>query len=413
MKIYFLVLGVFRGCGKGAAVPQDAMTSTPPNIPISPIEQSLSQAPFEIFLSTPPGLEAWLYQEVVAAGFATPVQLRGGVSISGGWDTVWQANLILRGATKVLVRIGGFRAFHLAQLDKRARKFPWGDILTKDAAIKVEVTTNKKSKIYHAGAAVERIERAIAEEFGAKVVESVTDAQVVIKARIDDNFVEFSVDTSGDSLHKRGHKQGVGKAPMRETMAAMALLGCGYTGDEPVLDPMCGSGTFLIEAAEIARGMMAGRARSFAFERLANYDAGAVQAIKDEWKMRETPHQFYGSDRNVNVIGFATDNASRAGVGDICQFAPIQLSQITRPDGPPGLVIVNPPYGARIGKKKDLQALYTAFGAVMKERFTGWRVGMITSDRDLAAATKLPFHPQSPPIAHGGLKVNLYRTDPL
>lgn len=371
------------------------------------------QHEFEIFLGTAPGLENLLYAEVKAAGFKSPKTVGGGVVIIGGWPEVWRANLTLRGASKVLARFGEIRAFHLAQLDKRARKFPWGDILTKDASVKVEVVTNRKSKIYHAGAAVERLERAISEEFGAPIVKSVTDAEIVIKVRVDDNNLIMSVDTSGNGLHKRGHKQAMGKAPMRETMAALALRGCSYKGTETVIDPMCGSGTFLIEAAEIARNMMAGRARSFAFEKLATYNAAAVQTIRDSWITKETTQQFYGSDRNMNVIGFAKDNAERAGVADICHFAPTALSEVPRPAGRPGLVIVNPPYGARIGKKKDLFSLYSAFGDVMRDRFTGWRVGMITAEDQLAQATKLPWKPVGAPIAHGGLKVRFYHTDPL
>ncbi len=370
---------------------------------------------FEIFLATAPGLERLLLAEVVEAGFKQPKRVGGGVTIVGDWETVWRANLTVRGASKVLARVGEFRAFHLAQLDKRARKFPWGDFLTPGHSIRVEVVTNRKSKIYHAGAAVQRIERAVNEEYGSRIAESMADADIVIKVRIDDNNVHLSVDTSGEGLHKRGYKQATGKAPLRETMAALALRGCGYTGDEPVLDPMCGSGTFLIEAAEIARGMTAGRARSFTFEKLASYDAAAVDKIRNEGTSR-TPKDgvhFYGSDRNVNVVGFAGDNAERAGVADLCTFSPLPLSKVERPKGPNGLVIVNPPYGARIGKKKDLFALYSAFGIVMRERFSGWRVGMITADKHLAEATKLPWLPTTAPIAHGGLKVTLFRTEPL
>lgn len=370
-------------------------------------------AEFEIFLSCPPGLEALLLGEVNEAGFKGAKATGGGVTIMGGWPEVWRANLTLRGPTKVLARIGEFRAFHLAQLDKRARKFPWAQTLTKGHSVKAEVVTNRKSKIYHAGAAIERIERAISEEFGAEIAASITDADIIIKARIDDNNVRLSVDTSGAALHKRGHKQAMGKAPIRETMAALALRGCAYTGLEPVLDPMCGSGTFLIEAAEIARSLMPGRSRSFAFEKLASFDPAKVNAIKASWTARNTAQRFYGSDRNVNVIGFSNENAKRAGVDDICSFSPIPLSKVKRPEGPTGLVIVNPPYGARIGKKKDLFALYTAFGNLMREEFLGWRVGMITADPHLAQATKLPWRPTDAPIAHGGLRVKLYRTDQL
>lgn len=186
--------------------------------------------PFEIFCACPPGLETYLADEMVEAGFRGVSATGGGATFEGTWVDVWRANLMLRGASKVLARIGTFRAFHLAQLDKRARKFPWGDILTEGHRVKVEVVTNRKSKIYHAGAATERLERAIAEEFGAPIAEGLEDAQIVIKARIDDNNVILSVDTSGDGLHKRGFKQAMGKAPMRETMAALILRACGYAG---------------------------------------------------------------------------------------------------------------------------------------------------------------------------------------
>lgn len=368
---------------------------------------------FEIFLATQPGLEALLLDEVIERGFQKPKATGGGVTIWGDWNDVWRANLTLRGASKVLARIGEFRAFHLAQLDKRSRKFPWGDILMPGHAVKVEVVTNRKSKIYHAGAAIERLERAIHEEFGAKIAESMDEADIIIKTRIDDNNVRLSVDTSGVGLHKRGYKQAMGKAPLRETMAALALRGCGYNGSETVLDPMCGSGTFLIEAAQISRNLMAGQSRNFAFERLASYNAQAVQNLKDNWSPRESSQKFYGSDRNVNVIGFSKDNAKRGGVADMCEFAPLPLSKIERPEGPPGLVITNPPYGARIGKKKDLFALYSSFGDVMRDRFKGWRVGIITSDTKLAESTKLPWSKTSPPIAHGGLKVRLFQTKKL
>ena len=347
------------------------------------------------------------------AGFTAPRAIGGGVVFMGTWNDVWRANLTLRGASKVLARIGSFRAFHLAQLDKRARKFPWGDILRSGPSVKVEVVTNRKSKIYHAGAAVQRIERAISEEFGAQIAESVVDADIIIKARIDDNNVILSVDTSGVGLHKRGHKQAMGKAPLRETMAALLLGACGYTGKEPVLDPMCGSGTFLIEAAEMARNLMAGRSRDFAFEKLASYDPERVAAMRRSWKPRKVEAHFYGSDRNVNVIGFSKANAKRAGVDDLCHFTPVPLDKLTRPDCPPGLVMVNPPYGARISKKKDLFGLYSQFGSIMRERFAGWRVGLVTSDTDLAAVTKLPWLASEAPIAHGGLKVKLFQTKPL
>ncbi len=363
----------------------------------------------EIFLAAPPGLESILCDEAREKGFAAPVPVPGGVSIQGGWPEVWRANLELRGAGRVLARIGVFMAFHLAQLDKRSRKFPWSEILRADVPVRVEVTC-KKSKIYHAGAATQRIETAIREELGAEIS---PEAEIVIKVRIDDNQVTLSVDTSGESLHRRGHKEAIGKAPMRETLAALFLRQCGYVGDEPVVDPMCGSGTFVIEAAEISAGLNPGRSRHFAFEKLATFDQAAWTALRATGAMPTSGVRFYGSDRDAGAIKMSQANAERAGVTDLTEFKAQAISHLTPPEGPPGLVIVNPPYGARIGNKKLLYALYGALGQTLKAGFSGWRVGIVTSEAALAKATGLPFLPQDAPVAFGGLKVQLFRTGPL
>ena len=365
-------------------------------------------APFEIFLTGTPGLETLLAAEAREKGFQDATPIKGGVTIQGAWPDIWRTNLELRGATRVLARLGSFMAFHLAQLDKRARKFPWGDILRADHPVKVEVTC-KASKIYHAGAATQRIETALTGSHGITISK---EAEIVIKVRIDDNRVTISVDTTGESLHKRGHKEAVGKAPMRETLAALMLRRCGFTGSEPIYDPMCGSGTFPIEAAEIATGAQPGRSRSFAFEQLASFDADAFAQLKRA-TLNKTEHRFYGSDRDAGAIKMANANAQRAGMAHLTEFQTMPAGDITPPEGPPGLVIVNPPYGARVGNKKLLYPLYGTLGEALKTRFKGWRVGLVTSEPALAKATGLPFLPQEAPIPHGGLKVWLFRTDVL
>ncbi len=367
-------------------------------------------AAFEIFITGTPGLEQALLAEVVAHGFADPQPNTGGVTITGTWEDVWRANLVLRGATRVLARVGSFMAFHLAQLDKRARKFPWGDVLRADVPVRVEVSTSKKSKIYHAGAATQRIETALKESHAITIS---ADAVVTVKARIDDNRVTISVDTSGSSLHKRGHKEAVGKAPMRETLAALMLRECGYDGQEPVLDPMCGSGTFLIEAAEMAMGLHPGRTRQFAFEDLATFNADQWNTLRREGETHRPPQHFHGSDRDAGAIRMATANAERAGVAEHVTFQNLSAADITRPEGPPGLIICNPPYGGRIGNQKMLYDVYAGLGEAIKREFSGWRVGIVTSEAGLAKATGLPFRPKGAPIPHGGLKVWLFQTAPL
>jgi len=369
-----------------------------------------ADAGFEIFLVAAPGFEAALCDEALAAGFADARAVPGGVTLHGGWAEVWRANLELRGVTRVLVRIAAFRVMHLAQLDKRARKLPWGDFLRADVPVRVEASCHK-SKIYHAGAATQRIATAIAEELGAPVTE---DATLRIMARIEDDLCTISIDSSGESLHKRGYKEAVNKAPMRETMAALFLRQCGFSGSEPVLDPMCGSGTFVIEAAEMALGLKPGRARQFAFEQLAGFDGAAWAGMRDAPVALKAPGvRFFGSDRDAGAIGMSRENAERAGVGALTDFQVREVADLVPPDGPPGLVIANPPYGLRLADRRDVQGLYAALGKALKSRFKGWRVGIITTEAGLAKQTTLPFLPPGPPVLHGGTRVTLWRTGVL
>lgn len=351
-----------------------------------------------------PGLELPLADEAREIGFLNPRVIPGGVEVRGSWPDVWRANLMLRIATRVLVRVGEFRAVHLAQLDKRARKFPWADFLRRDIPVRVEATC-RKSRIYHAGAAAQRIERAVSEELGVPISK---DAPVIIKLRIEDDLAVISLDSSGESLHKRGHKAAVAKAPIRETMAAALLRECGYDGKEPVFDPMCGSGTFVIEAAEIAAGLVPGRSRGFAFEYLVNFDANTWQVMKSAVRTVKPEYQFTGSDRDAGAIRMCIANMVRAGVADWCSFVQGQVID-AMPPGPPGLVMINPPYGTRIGNKGPLLGLYAATGKILKDRFSSWRIGLVTSEPGFAKATGLPFRKPGPVIAHGGLKVRLYQ----
>lgn len=364
---------------------------------------------FEIFLATAPGLESALFEEIRGKGFKQPKPVSGGVVIKGGWPEVWRANLWIRGAGRVLARLDSFRVLHLAQLASRSRRVPWGDVLRPDVPFRVEVSC-AKSKVYHSGAAAERIENAIHDILGAP---HSPEADVLVMARIDHDLCTISVDTSGDLLHKRGYKEAVNQAPMRETMASLFLRQCGYDGTEPVVDPMCGSGTFVIEAAEIAARLNPGRSRSFAFEKFANFDAEAWQKMRDVKSKRTPSARFYGSDRDAGAIKMSRANAERAGVAEFTEFQQRAISDLTAPAGPPGLVIVNPPYGSRLGDKKKLFPLYSSLGHVLTSRFTGWRLGIITTEPMLANATGLKFLPTAAPVQHGGLRVTLYQTAPL
>ncbi len=365
----------------------------------------MSPETFELLLTCAPGLENAVADEAREKSFSVQGQLVGGVLLKGGWPDVWRANLTLRGANSVLARIGSFPASHMSELDKRARKFEWARWLPKHVPLKVTASC-KASRLYHSGAVCQRIETALREEFGAEFSE---DAPIEVMARIERNICTLSIDTSGVLLHKRGLKQATAKAPMRETMAAMMLRQCSYRGLEPVLDPMCGSGTFILEAAEIAQGLLPGRVRQYAFEKLPSFNDGEWQKMKMQTR-RETQFHFLGYDRDAGAIKAATANAARAGVLDCASFAHQPISVLKRPEGPPGLVICNPPYGARIGDLKKLSGLYASLGHVLRHGFSGWRVGLITNEASLAKATGLPFAKPSEPIVHGGIKIRLYQS---
>ncbi len=355
----------------------------------------------DIFLVGTPGLEEFLLQEVKQLGFTAPKRVDGGVTIKGDLADVYRANLQLRGATRVLLRIASFRAMHLAQLDKRARKVNWAKYLSPNSPIHVEASC-KKSKIYHSKAAAARVEGAIVKELGGQISK---DAPVTVKLRIEDDLCTISIDTTGDSLHKRDLKGAVGKAPLRETLAAMCLRAVGFDGTQTLVDPMCGSGTFPIEAAEIAYGLWPGRARKFAFEHLARGTVRPTPPLAQKPAVK-----FFGFDRDAGAIQSAQKNAHNAGVSDATVFNCQAISELQPPETPPGIFLVNPPYGARIGNRKPLFGLYSTLGRVVSERFEGWRFGMVTSDQGLANATDLKWT-DTHRFINGGLQVSLYIAD--
>ena len=362
---------------------------------------------FEIFLAAPPGLESVIEAEARANGFAVRGPQPGGVALTGGWRDVIRANLELRCPTRVLARIGTFTAMALGQLETNAAKLDWPALLRPDIPVRVEATL-ARSKMSHRGAAADRLAKVIHERTGAPIGSD----GVSIRLRVERDKATVSVDTSGEPLHRRGHKVAVGKAPLRETLAASFLRQCGYGGKEPVIDPMCGSGTFLIEAAEMACGLQPGRARSFDVERLALFEPQDLEAARRPPGLMPDV-AIRGYDRDTGAVQMAMSNIERAGLSSICQVAHQAVSDLARPDGPPGLIMVNPPYGARIGEAKRLYGLYGALGRVLTERFSGWRVGLVTSDGSLARSTKLPFRPTDAPVPHGSLRITLYQTGPL
>ncbi|GAA5075148.1 class I SAM-dependent RNA methyltransferase [Roseibacterium beibuensis] len=365
-----------------------------------------------LFLVGVPGLEGALEAEARRLGLAGVRRVAGGVEAAGGLEEAARANRQMRCAVRVLMRVAEFRAMHLAQLDKRARKVDWRAWLRPDVPVRVEATC-RRSKIYVNKAAVQRASGAL-EAAGVPVAK---DAEIVVKVRIDDDLCTISLDTTGEALHRRGHKTFVGKAPLRETMAAAFLWEMGFDGSQAVVDPMCGSGTVPLEAAEIAVGLVPGRSRSFAWQGLvggealsAAGDVPVAEAVQAYLKDKDGAGRFLGFDRNDGAIRGARENAERAGVATLCRFERQAISDLQPPEGvAQGIVLVNPPYGGRIGDRKMLFGLYGALGAVLAERFAGWSVGIVTSDGGLAKATGLGLEPFGP-IDHSGTKVTLWKS---
>lgn len=351
-------------------------------------------------------MEKVLIEELRELEFQDLVPIIGGVEFSGDWYQVWRANVYLRTATRILVRLGEFPAVHLAQLDKRAHRFPWQDHLKAQHPVRVEVVS-RKSKIYHARAAAERIENAIIHTVGNRISK---DSDICIKVRIEKNLVKISIDSTGDGLHKRGYKSYTGKAPIRETLAAAFLRMCNFDPSEPLIDPMCGSGTFVIEAAEISVGMAPGRKRAFTFQKLKSFDSELFKMLTSNYKMvPKLESTFFGYDRDNGAIKNSMQNAHAANVSHITNFNSQSISDLVPLSNDRGLIILNPPYGARIGDKKKLYPLYAKLGMVLRTNFSGWRVGLITSDGSLARTTEIKFSFVSEPINHGGLRVKLYQ----
>ena len=315
----------------------------------------------------------------------------GGVTWEGDARSMMRANLWLRTASRVLVRVARFRATQFFELEKRAKKIEWGRFLSTDRIAGFRVTA-RKSKLYHSDAIAERLYSASKTKPAS--VELTADRSQLFVVRVFRDTVEISADASGEHLHMRGYRQAVAKAPLRETLAAALLLGAEWTGDTPLLDPFCGSGTIPIEAALIARRSAPGLRREFAFQRWPAFDDHAWKTLVSDARAKEraSPYPILGSDRDAGAIEAARANAARAGVESNVTFAVAAISNAPSPASAPGaLVATNPPYGKRIGAERDVRDLYAQLGNVMTQRFPEWRLALYAPNLRLARQTRLPL----------------------
>ena len=308
------------------------------------------------FAITAPGIAPITAGELTALGIPHDAPTPDGVAFGADFRTIALANLWLRTASRIIVRLGEFKAQGFAELEKGAAKLPWGQVLLPGQAVAMRVTC-RKSRLYHSDAVAERVVRQIAKHFGLDVPvvrltdsdddDAPTDEAQRILVRIVHDVVTVSADSSGELLHRRGYRQAIAKAPLRETVAAACLLAVDYDGTQPFIDPMCGSGTLPIEAAMIARKQAPGRARPFAFEHWPGADRDVLPNLRRSTKASgidapDTP--IIGSDRDPGAIRMSSENADRAGVGALVAFEQKTLDAIT-PPAEAGIWCSNAPYG--------------------------------------------------------------------
>lgn len=342
------------------------------------------------FAITSPGLEGILARELKSLGMALGKNVSGGVEFKGSREELWRANLWSRTASRIVERVAEFHASTFHELERRAKKVEWNRYLSAGSSVRFRVTA-RKSKLYHSDAIAERLGTA-AEKAGAVVAqdadddESGNDAQLFI-VRIADDICSISADSSGALLHRRGYRQAIAKAPLRETLGAAMLLGSGWSSSKALVDPMCGSGTIAIEGAMIARNIAPGIRRKFAFEQWPDHDTAKWRANVDHARSSERSRaesRILASDRDAGATTATIENANRAGVLEDIEVENHSLSEVELPDLE-GWIVTNPPYGLRIGESGRLRNLYARLGQIVREAKAGYTLGLLSADKALDA----------------------------
>jgi putative N6-adenine-specific DNA methylase len=362
-----------------------------------------------------PGLEPLLEAELTDLSIKCRA-VPGGVEWTGSESSIAIANLWSRIASRVVVRIGEFRARSFFELERHAKKIEWEKYLPAGAPVQFRVTA-RKSKLYHTGAIAQRLEEAIARRAGKDIViagsegeddESDAAAQLFI-VRFERDEAVISADTSGALLHRRGYRQAIAKAPLRETLAAAMLRGAGWNAKTPLVDPMCGSGTIPIEAAMIARRIPPGLHRTFSFLGWPGADVARWNALVEHARSQiagRSSVAMAGSDRDAGAIEASRANAARAGVADDIEFAIKPISAVDPVGSGSGLLITNPPYGERIGESDAIRNLYAQAGNVARAKFPGWTFAMLSPGKALESQVGIDFE-EKLKTSNGGIPVRL------
>jgi putative N6-adenine-specific DNA methylase len=368
------------------------------------------------FAVSGPGLEDATHAEVARLpGVQAIARVDGGVEFAGSLEVALQANLWLRTATRLVVRLGSVRAREFGKLRRLLANLPWETFVTPTQAVKISATTSR-CRLYHTGALAETVEAAIADRVRGRRENpeppAGTEPLTILVRGVEDSFM-ISVDSSGERLHRRGWRVETAKAPLRETLAAGLLALCEWDGTTAFCDPMCGAGTIALEACAQARNVAPGARRAFGFQNWPLFDA-AMSATWDRLRQEATAGErtqpaapIVASDRSAEAVEIARRNAERGGFADSLTFTCAELGDV-RPPAPTGLVLLNPPYGRRLGHEHAATRLYRDIGRALRAHFRGWRVGLLAANQAAANAVGLPVQ-ASFRLSNGGIPVTLLR----
>ncbi len=342
------------------------------------------------------GLSDVLAEELKELGFDAKVKGLAGVTFESNWEGVYRANLELRTATRVIKPVMDFPAYNPEELYANILKHDFTKYINPTQTFAIDAAVRESSFRDQRFVAM-KIKDAVADQFREKFGERPSvdrdEPDLVIMAKIVKNQVSIAIDTTGDSLSNRGYRSEAGEAPLREHLAAGLLRFADVKPDTVVVDPMCGSGTILIEAALRARAIAPGslRQKKYAFQKLKDFKAEAWDKVVTESLDRESaasPAHFYGYDKDGDVLEIARRNAERAGVDNDITFKYGAVDQLEAP-AEKGVIIVNPPYGERLGVTEELKDVYRDLAYSLKRNFKGWTCWLLSGNEDLTKSLKL------------------------
>jgi len=361
------------------------------------------------FVSAPRGLEVLLGKELEALSAHDIKAVPGGVAFSGDWATCYRVNYWSRIASRILWRVGAFSYRNEDDLYDAARAVAWPKYFSVQKRIRVNVTA-QKSPLKSLEFATLKVKDAVCDLFrdrlGSRPDVDRAAPDVRIHAFLEEAKGILYLDTSGEALFKRGWRMDIADAPIRENLAAGIVMLSGWKFDQPLLDPMCGGGTLLSEAAAMARGRAPGAKRAFGFEKLSVFDSKLWQRIKNERTVQPAEPRLYGSDTDPEALQAARRNLGAAGVE---RWVKLEQADVLERPAPAsaGVLVANPPYGERIGSADELAAFYPKLGDALKKRFAGWRCFIFTADMRLPKLIRLEPSRRTP-LWNGALECRLY-----